>query len=242
MPTGDLPLGGIFARRAGRSRRRRTRASARTRSRSRPTAASGSRSRSAISSRASIPRRERFEIHEVAEGYYPHTLRFDAQGRIWYTIAASNHVGMFDPATGAQRHVRLPARTWQQELALRLMPALLWLDQQVDLAAARAAAAASPCPCPTASTSRPTAPSGSASSTSTASAASIRRRSRSSCSRRPSPLRAGCASTRRARSGCRASRPACSRASIRARALPRVPAPDPPAARRRALRARTCIR
>jgi streptogramin lyase len=29
--------------------------------------------------------------------------------------------------------VRLPARTWQQELALRLMPALMWLDQQVDL-------------------------------------------------------------------------------------------------------------
>jgi len=79
------------------------------------------------------PESERFEIHEVAEGYYPHTLRFDRKGRIWYTMAASNHVGMFDPRTNEQRHVRLPARTWQQELALRLMPALMWLDQQVDL-------------------------------------------------------------------------------------------------------------
>lgn len=79
------------------------------------------------------PANERFEIHEVAEGYYPHTLRFDAQGRIWYTMAASNHVGMFDPATGEQRHVRLPARTLQQDIALRLMPALMWLDQQFDL-------------------------------------------------------------------------------------------------------------
>jgi virginiamycin B lyase len=79
------------------------------------------------------PATERFEIHEVAEGYYPHTLRFDAKGRIWYTMAASNHVGMFDPKTSEQRHVRLPARTWQQEMALRLMPALMWLDQQLDL-------------------------------------------------------------------------------------------------------------
>ena len=70
---------------------------------------------------------------EVAEGYYPHTLRFDRKGRIWYTMAASNHVGMFEPATGAQRHVRLPARTWAQAAVLRLLPMMLWLDEQVDL-------------------------------------------------------------------------------------------------------------
>ena len=79
------------------------------------------------------PVRSRFEIHEVAEGYYPHTLRFDRAGRIWYTLAASNHVGMLDPATGAQRHVRLPARTLAQAAVLRLMPVMLWLDEQVDL-------------------------------------------------------------------------------------------------------------
>jgi streptogramin lyase len=79
------------------------------------------------------PVSESFEIHEVAEGYYPHTLRFDRKGRIWYTMAASNHVGMFDPGTGAQRHVRLPARTWAQAAVLRLMPVMLWLDEQVDL-------------------------------------------------------------------------------------------------------------
>jgi streptogramin lyase len=79
------------------------------------------------------PASERFEIHEVAEGYYPHTLRFDRQGRIWYTMAASNHVGMFDPRTGAQRHVRLPARTYAQAIVLRLMPVMLWIDEQVDL-------------------------------------------------------------------------------------------------------------
>jgi sugar lactone lactonase YvrE len=79
------------------------------------------------------PASERFEVHEVAQGFYPHTLRFDERGRFWYTMAASNHVGMFDPATGEQRHVRLPARTWKQAAVLRLMPFFLWLDRKVNL-------------------------------------------------------------------------------------------------------------
>src|SRR5262245_35212258 len=79
------------------------------------------------------PGSERFEIHELEHGFYPHTLRFDARGRIWYTIAASNHLGMFDPATGEAREQRLPARTFGQALTLRLLPALLWIGRHVDL-------------------------------------------------------------------------------------------------------------
>ena len=78
------------------------------------------------------PTTERFTIHEVAEGFYPHTLRFDHKGRIWYTMSASNHVGRFDPATGKQAHIRLPARTLKQELVLRLMPFMFWLDDRFD--------------------------------------------------------------------------------------------------------------
>jgi len=72
-------------------------------------------------------------IHPLEEGLYPHTLRFDGRGRLWFTVAASNHLGMLDPATGAIRTVRLPARTWRQDLALRALPALLWLGRHVDL-------------------------------------------------------------------------------------------------------------
>jgi virginiamycin B lyase len=79
------------------------------------------------------PASESWTLVDVEEGYYPHTLRFDSRGRIWYTLAASNHVGMLDPTTGEQRHVRLPARDWQQDLALRMMPALLWLNRNFDL-------------------------------------------------------------------------------------------------------------
>jgi streptogramin lyase len=79
------------------------------------------------------PVTERFEIHELREGFYPHTLRFDPRGRVWYTIAASNHLGMFDPASGEHREMRLPARNFGQALVLRLLPALLWLDRNFDL-------------------------------------------------------------------------------------------------------------
>jgi virginiamycin B lyase len=78
-------------------------------------------------------RSETFEIHDVAAGIYPHTLRFDQKGRIWYTMAATNHIGMFDPKTNEQRHLRLPARTWTQEIILRTMPYLLKLGNYVDL-------------------------------------------------------------------------------------------------------------
>jgi streptogramin lyase len=133
VPPGDRPLGGIFGEARGPVSQT---AVARVGPHSLQAAPDGSVWLTlAIGNQLARfdPASERFEIHEVAEGYYPHTLRFDAKGRIWYTMAASNHVGMFDPATGEQRHLRLPARTWQQEVALRLMPALMWLDQQVDL-------------------------------------------------------------------------------------------------------------
>jgi streptogramin lyase len=78
------------------------------------------------------PRTKAFAIHEVADGIYPHTLRFDRAGRIWYTMSASNHVGRFDPLTSEQAHVRLPARTLAQEVVLRLMPAMFWLDEKLE--------------------------------------------------------------------------------------------------------------
>jgi virginiamycin B lyase len=133
VPTGDRPLGGIFGEARGPVSQT---AVARVGPHSLQAAPDGSLWITlAIGNQLARfdPASERFEIHELAAGYYPHTLRFDAKGRIWYTLAASNHVGRFDPKTGEQRHVRLPARTWQQEVALRLMPALMWLDRQVDL-------------------------------------------------------------------------------------------------------------
>jgi streptogramin lyase len=79
------------------------------------------------------PQSETWRTYPLEEGLYPHTLRFDAQGRIWFTLAISNHVGLFDPRTQQFQTIRLPAASFQQALALRLLPAALWLARRVDL-------------------------------------------------------------------------------------------------------------
>jgi streptogramin lyase len=132
IDAGGVPLGGIFA---GEDRPQSQASSAHVGPHSLQVAPDGALWLTlAIGNRLARfdPKRERFTIHEVADGLYPHTLRFDRKGRLWYTMSASNHVGRFDPATGKQLHVRLPARTLAQELVLRLMPALFWLDDRFD--------------------------------------------------------------------------------------------------------------
>lgn len=74
-----------------------------------------------------------FTIEDLPGGIYPHTLRIDDRGRIWYTIAVSNHVGMFDPATGQHETIRVPARSFAEEVTLRLLPLMMWLGQWVEL-------------------------------------------------------------------------------------------------------------
>ncbi|MBW2279775.1 MAG: carboxypeptidase regulatory-like domain-containing protein [Deltaproteobacteria bacterium] len=82
---------------------------------------------------------EEWTILPLEEGYYPHTLRIDPRGRIWYTVAASNHVGVHDPATGTHDWIRLPAPTWGQAVAMRMLPFFLWLNRTFDLSDAAAA-------------------------------------------------------------------------------------------------------
>lgn len=85
------------------------------------------------------PVSEGWSRHPLPEGFYPHTLRFDPKGRIWFSVAVSNHIGMFDPASGAFRTVRLPARSFPQSVALRMLPAMIWLSQRFDLSGAASA-------------------------------------------------------------------------------------------------------
>ena len=79
----------------------------------RATATCGSprRARSSSSSSTSPPRQfTHYPQPRIGDdlGSYPHTLRFDAQGRIWYTLTRSNHVCRFDPATAQFTYYRLP--------------------------------------------------------------------------------------------------------------------------------------
>ena len=80
------------------------------------------------------PKTEQWTIFEQQDGLYPHTLRFDHQGRAWYTLAVSNQVGMIDPKDGQQRTIRLPAHTWGQAVAVRVLPVFLWAGKYLNLA------------------------------------------------------------------------------------------------------------
>ncbi len=55
------------------------------------------------------PRTREFKSHQVGDNaLYPHTVRTDAQGIVWFTIAFSNQVGRFDPKTGTTKVITLP--------------------------------------------------------------------------------------------------------------------------------------
>lgn len=58
------------------------------------------------------PETKEYTIYESGEnnrrGFYPHTLRFDQDGIIWYTDAAMNSVFRLDPKTGAVKRYQLP--------------------------------------------------------------------------------------------------------------------------------------
>jgi streptogramin lyase len=55
------------------------------------------------------PATREFENFEVEDGaLYPHTVRIDQKGVIWFTVALSNQVGRFDPKTKSMKVITLP--------------------------------------------------------------------------------------------------------------------------------------
>ena len=60
------------------------------------------------------PVTKQFTVHRASEGYYPHTIRIDARDRVWYTLALSNQVAMFDRRTRQFHYIDLPDRSWRE--------------------------------------------------------------------------------------------------------------------------------
>ncbi|MDH5629649.1 MAG: carboxypeptidase regulatory-like domain-containing protein [Gammaproteobacteria bacterium] len=56
---------------------------------------------------------------------YPHTLRFDAKGKLWFTAALSNQIGYFDPETEEFNIINLPSNGFTRWFADAMMPNLL---------------------------------------------------------------------------------------------------------------------
>ncbi len=68
------------------------------------------------------PKTKQFINHEIGSGFYPHTVRMDAQNRVWFTLALSNQIGMLDRATGKFTTYDLPFRTFMEKLTVKLTP------------------------------------------------------------------------------------------------------------------------
>lgn len=68
------------------------------------------------------PRTKTFTYHEMDSGFYPHTIRIDAKDRVWFTLALSNQVAMFDRTTGRFTTYDLPFRSFMEKLTVRLTP------------------------------------------------------------------------------------------------------------------------
>jgi streptogramin lyase len=67
------------------------------------------------------PETKAFTLHEMDEGFYPHTIRVDQMDRVWFTVALSNQVAMFDRKTKRFTMYDLPTRGFREWLNVRLI-------------------------------------------------------------------------------------------------------------------------
>ncbi len=65
---------------------------------------------------------KKFITHPMAEGYYPHTIRVDDQDRVWFTLALSSQVAMFDRQSKRFKIYDLPARGVKEWFILKSLP------------------------------------------------------------------------------------------------------------------------
>lgn len=73
------------------------------------------------------PESGEFKTYNIgADSLYLHTIRADRKDRLWFTIAASNQVGVFDPKTERLDLLDLPSNGLGRWLADAMLPTLSW--------------------------------------------------------------------------------------------------------------------
>lgn len=73
------------------------------------------------------PTTKEWKNHLMNEGYYPHTLRVDQDNNVWFTLALSNQVGMFNRTKQTFELFDLPSRSFKETVTVNLMGVLLKL-------------------------------------------------------------------------------------------------------------------
>lgn len=64
------------------------------------------------------PVKKQFREWKLQQGFYPHTIRIDARDRVWFTLALSSQVAMFDRATQQFTYYDLPPRNLKERIVL----------------------------------------------------------------------------------------------------------------------------
>jgi len=73
------------------------------------------------------PKSKQFTNHEMDDGYYPHTIRVDQKDRVWFTLALSNQVAMFDRTSKEFKLFDLPSRSTRESMTISSMGSILGL-------------------------------------------------------------------------------------------------------------------
>ncbi|MEH6347610.1 MAG: hypothetical protein V7785_21115 [Bermanella sp.] len=73
------------------------------------------------------PKTKEWTNHHMDQGYYPHTLRVDANDNVWFTLALSNQIGMFDRKNNKFKFFDLPSRSIKETITINLMGVLFKL-------------------------------------------------------------------------------------------------------------------
>jgi virginiamycin B lyase len=76
------------------------------------------------------PVTKQFINHEMPGGYYPHTIRMDSKDRVWFTLAVSSQVAMFDREAAEFKLYDLPARGFKEWLILKSLPLVFAIDPE----------------------------------------------------------------------------------------------------------------
>ena len=76
------------------------------------------------------PDTKEFTTHWMPEGFYPHTIRIDQKDRVWFTLAVSSQVVMFDRSEGEFHFYDLPARSFKEGFIINSLPLIFWMDPE----------------------------------------------------------------------------------------------------------------
>ena len=68
------------------------------------------------------PKTKQFINHEIGSGFYPHTVRMDDKNRVWFTLALSNQIAMYDRTKDTFTTYDLPFRSFMEKLTVKMTP------------------------------------------------------------------------------------------------------------------------